>query len=181
MSTGPAFVLVDKAAGWTSHDVVARARSIFQTRKIGHAGTLDPMATGLLVLGVGRATRLLRFVTDQPKEYEATACFGVATDSLDADGEVVDRRPIEVDEDRLSGVMAGFVGDILQVPPMVSAVRIGGKRLHELARRGQEVERPPRSVRVDRLDLEGLGPGTLSTRAVPGGGRQRAVRAGPGR
>ncbi len=159
MSTGPAFVLVDKAAGWTSHDVVARARSIFQTRKIGHAGTLDPMATGLLVLGVGRATRLLRFVTDQPKEYEATACFGVATDSLDADGEVVDRRPIEVDEDRLSGVMAGFVGDILQVPPMVSAVRIGGKRLHELARRGQEVERPPRSVRVDRLDLEGLGPG----------------------
>lgn len=173
MNTGPGFVLVDKAGGWTSHDVVAKARGIFGTRKIGHAGTLDPMATGLLVLGIGGVTRLLRFVTGQPKEYEATACFGVATDTLDADGEVVDRKPMEVGEDEIAGVLAGFVGDILQVPPMVSAVKVGGKRLHELARRGQEVERPPRSVRVDRLELEGFAPGPyprVRIRVVGGSG-----------
>ena len=173
MNTGPGFVLVDKAGGWTSHDVVAKARGIFGTRKIGHAGTLDPMATGLLVLGIGGVTRLLRFVTGQPKEYEATACFGVATDTLDAEGKVVDREPMEVGEDEIAGVLAGFVGDILQVPPMVSAVKVGGKRLHDLARRGQEVERPPRSVRVDRLELEGFAPGpypSVRIRVVGGSG-----------
>ena len=159
MSVGPGFVLVDKAAGWTSHDVVAKARTLFATRKIGHAGTLDPMATGLLVLGLGAATRLLRFITDQPKEYVATARFGVATDTLDADGKVLDRRPMQVGTDDVTGVLAGFLGDIRQVPPMFSAVRVGGKRLHELARRGQEVERPPRSVRVDRIRVEGFEPG----------------------
>ena len=159
MNTGPGFVLVDKAGGWTSHDVVAKARGVFRTRRIGHAGTLDPMATGLLVLGIDRATRLLRFITDQPKEYEATACFGVATDTLDAEGEVLERRPMEVDEEDVVGVLNGFVGDILQVPPMVSAIRIGGKRLYEMARRGHEVERPSRSVSVRRLDLEGFDPG----------------------
>ena len=150
------FALVDKSGGWTSHDVVAKARGIFGTRKIGHAGTLDPMATGLLVLGIGRATRLLRFITDQPKEYEAVVCFGVATDTLDAEGEVLDRRPMEVGADDIARVLPCFTGDILQVPPMVSAVKIAGKRLHDLARRGQEVERPPRTVRVDRLELEGF-------------------------
>ena len=110
MSAGPGFVLVDKAGGWTSHDVVATARGIFGTRKIGHAGTLDPMATGLLVLGIRGATRLLRFVTDQPKEYEATVRFGVATDTLDADGEVLDRRPMEVGdrEDVARGAWTAF-------------------------------------------------------------------------
>lgn len=167
------FTLVDKAGGWTSHDVVARARRIFGIRRIGHAGTLDPMATGLLVLGIGRATRLLRFITEQAKEYEATACFGVATDTLDADGEVSERRPMNIDRDRVEAAMAGFVGDLMQAPPMVSAVRIGGKRLHELARRGQVVERPPRPVRVDGLTLERFDPGAYPSvrfRVVGGGG-----------
>ncbi|MDE0168633.1 MAG: tRNA pseudouridine(55) synthase TruB [bacterium] len=159
MSVGPGFVLVDKATGWTSHDVVAKARTLFRIRKIGHAGTLDPMATGLLVLGLGAATRLLRFITDQPKEYVATACFGVTTDTLDADGEVLDRTPMEVGAADVAEVMAGYVGEVLQVPPMFSAVRVGGKRLHDLARSGHKIERSPRSVRVDRIGLEGFEPG----------------------
>lgn len=159
MTAGPGFVLVDKAAGWTSHDVVAKARTLFATRKIGHAGTLDPMATGLLVLGLGAVTRLLRFITDQPKEYEATACFGVATDTLDADGEVLDRTPMDVGAGEVAETMARFVGEVTQVPPMFSAVKVGGRRLHDLARRGKEVERPPRSVRVDHLGIEGFQPG----------------------
>ena len=167
------FTLVDKAGGWTSHDVVARARRIFGIRRIGHAGTLDPMATGLLVLGIGRATRLLRFITAQAKEYEATARFGVATDTLDADGEVLERCPMDIDRGGVEAAMAGFVGDLMQAPPMVSAVKVGGKRLHELARRGQVVERPPRPVRVDRLTLERFDPGAypiVRFRAVGGGG-----------
>ena len=173
MSAGSGFMLVDKAGGWTSHDVVARSRRILGMRRIGHAGTLDPMATGLLVLGIGRATRLLRFVTDLPKEYEATALFGVATDSLDADGEVTGRAPMSIDRDDLDGIMDRFRGEILQRPPMVSAVKVGGKRLHELARRGEEVERPARRVRVDRLDLEGFVAGPfpeVSLRVVGGSG-----------
>lgn len=173
MSAGSGFMLVDKAGGWTSHDVVARSRRILGMRRIGHAGTLDPMATGLLVLGIGRATRLLRFVTDLPKEYEATALFGVATDSLDADGEVTGRAPMSIDRDDLDGIMDRFRGEILQRPPMVSAVKVGGKRLHELARRGEEVERPARRVRVDSLDLEGFVAGPfpeVSLRVVGGSG-----------
>ena len=172
--TGPTgFVLIDKAGGWTSHDVVAKARGLFGIRKIGHAGTLDPMATGLLVLGLGRATRLLRFITDQPKEYRAVARFGVATDTLDADGEEVYRRELAVGQADVTMAMAGFVGSILQTPPMVSAVKIGGKRLHQLARRGEEVERPARRVRVDRLELERFEPGPfpqVSFRVVGGSG-----------
>lgn len=159
MSTGSGFVLVDKAGGWTSHDVVARSRRILGMRRIGHSGTLDPMATGLLVLGIGRATRLLRFVTELPKEYEATARFGVATDSLDADGEVTARAPMSIDREDVASAMDRFRGEILQTPPMVSAVKVGGKRLHELARRGEEVERPARRVTVCRLDLEGFSAG----------------------
>ena len=159
MTAGPGFVPVDKAAGWTSHDVVAKARKLFATRKIGHAGTLDPMATGLLVLGLGAATRLLRFITDQPKEYVATACFGVATDTLDADGEVLDRTPMQVGAGEVAETMARFLGEVTQVPPMFSAVKVGGRRLHDLARRGQEVERPARLVRVDHFGIEGFKPG----------------------
>jgi len=159
VSIGPGFLLADKAGGWTSHDVVAKARRITGIRKIGHAGTLDPMATGLLVLGVGSATRLLRYVTDLPKEYEAVARFGVATDSLDADGEITGRKPMNFDQEALEQAMRGFLGDIRQTPPMVSAVKVGGKRLHELARKGEEVERPARTVRVNRLDLEEFLPG----------------------
>ena len=159
MTVDAAFVLVDKAGDWTSHDVVGKARRIFNMKKIGHAGTLDPMATGLIVLGLGRATRLLRFVQGQPKEYLATAMFGVATDSLDADGAILDRTPMQVSEADVSGVLERFIGEIHQIPPMVSAVQIGGRRLYDLAREGKEIDRPPRLVTVSRLVVEGFAPG----------------------
>jgi tRNA pseudouridine55 synthase len=149
--------VVDKPAGHTSHDVVARARRHLGTKKVGHAGTLDPDATGVLVLGVGRATRLLRYVGDLPKSYVGEVVLGVATSTLDASGEVVgtaDMARIGVDDVRTAAA-AGMVGTISQVPPMVSAVQVGGRRLHELARAGIEVEREAREVTVHRFDVEG--------------------------
>jgi tRNA pseudouridine55 synthase len=152
------FLLVDKEAGWTSHDVVAKVRRLTETRKVGHAGTLDPLATGLVVLGLGRATRLLRFVQDAPKEYLAHAKLGVATDSLDADGAVLSREPMAVSEAEVRRAMARFVGTIPQIPPMVSARKVDGRRLYELARRGVEVEREARLVEVSSLDLLDFAP-----------------------
>ena len=149
------FAVVDKQAGPTSHDVVARARKRFGTRKVGHAGTLDPDATGVLVLGVGRATRLLQFLTGLDKSYETEIQFGVETSTLDAAGEVTathEMGPLDVEVVRAA--TAGFLGDIQQIPPMVSAIKVDGRRLHELAREGKEVDRPPRQVHVDRFDLE---------------------------
>lgn len=153
---GPSGIcIVDKPAGWTSHDVVARARKLLGTRKVGHAGTLDPMATGVLVLGVGRGTRLLTFITGVGKSYEATIRFGVETDSLDADGEVTATHDMSgLDPDAVRRGAARLTGDLLQVPPMVSALKVDGRRLHELAREGVEVERPPRPVTVSRFDVE---------------------------
>lgn len=151
--TRPGFVLVDKPAGWTSHDVVAKLRGLFGIKKVGHAGTLDPMATGLIVVGLRRATRLLRFVQAAPKEYIARAVFGVATDSLDADGAVLERSEMDFSEEELRAAMARFEGRIAQVPPMVSARKIGGKKLYELARAGIEVEREAREVFIHDLEL----------------------------
>jgi tRNA pseudouridine55 synthase len=155
--------VVDKPAGCTSHDVVARARRVLGTRKVGHAGTLDPDATGVLVLGVGRATRLLRYVGDLPKSYVGEVVLGVATSTLDAAGEVVataDMGGVGLDDVRVAA--AGMVGTISQVPPMVSAVQVGGRRLHELARAGVEVEREARTVTVFRFDVvEEAGPGVF--------------------
>ncbi len=149
------FAIVDKEPGWTSHDVVARARKLLGTRKVGHAGTLDPPATGVLVLGVGRGTRLLRFVTELPKTYATTFQLGVETSTLDAEGEVTARHDMGgVDLDAVRRVAAGFTGEIEQIPPMVSAVKVGGRRLHELARAGEEVERPARAVTVHELAVE---------------------------
>lgn len=153
--SGPnGFAIIDKEAGWTSHDVVARARGLLGTRKVGHSGTLDPPATGLLILGVGRGTRLLRFITELPKTYVATFRLGTETSTLDAEGEVTavhDMPLVSVEEVRT--VARAFVGPIEQIPPMVSAVKINGKRLHELARQGIEVERPPRSVTIFELSI----------------------------
>jgi tRNA pseudouridine55 synthase len=146
-------VLVDKPGGITSHDVVNRLRRTFGTRKVGHAGTLDPMATGLLVLGVGRATRLLRFLGDLPKEYEGVGHLGVRTTTLDAEGEVVSDGPVEVDRAGLEAAMASLTGWIEQVPPAYSAVKVGGVKLYEAARRGRPVEAPARRVRVDAFEL----------------------------
>lgn len=147
--------VVDKAAGMTSHDVVARARKALGTRKVGHSGTLDPDATGVLLLGVGPATRLLRFLTDLTKTYTAEIVLGAETDTLDASGEVTathDMGGVGIDEVRAAA--ATLTGDIEQVPPMVSAVRVGGRRLHELAREGEEVEREARPVTVHRFGVE---------------------------
>lgn len=153
------FLLVDKPQGWTSHDVVARTRTLLGERRIGHAGTLDPMATGLLVLGVGRATRLLRFVQQAPKQYEAMAMFGVATDTLDADGAVLEREPMTITQEDVESVLPRFRGRILQVPPMVSALKVGGLRLYEMARQGIEVERDERAVEIHELSVTDFAPG----------------------
>lgn len=152
------FLLVDKPPGWTSHDVVAKVRGLLGIKKVGHAGTLDPMATGLVVLGLGRATRLLRFVQSAPKEYVATAVFGVATDSLDADGAILEREEMAVSQSDVESVMTRFVGRIAQVPPMVSARKVGGRKLYELAREGVEVEREARDVDIYQLDLLDFSP-----------------------
>jgi tRNA pseudouridine55 synthase len=147
--------VVDKPAGWTSHDVVARCRRIVGQRRVGHSGTLDPDATGVLLVGLGRVTRLLRYLTDLPKAYTGEVVLGVATSTLDASGDVVgewDMRGVTVDDVR-AVVAARFVGEVEQVPPMVSAVKVGGRRLHELARAGVEVERSARRVTVHRFDV----------------------------
>ena len=151
-------VVVDKEPGWTSHDVVARVRTVFGQRRAGHAGTLDPDATGVLLVGLGRVTRVLRYLTALGKEYTAEIVLGSATDTLDASGVVVaewDMSDVTLEEARAAA--AGLTGLVEQVPPMVSAVKVGGRRLHELARRGVDVQRPIRTVRVERFDLEATG------------------------
>jgi tRNA pseudouridine55 synthase len=149
------FAVVDKPAGWTSHDVVAKARGLLGTRKVGHSGTLDPDVTGVLLLGVGRGTRLLRYMTALGKRYEGTFVLGVETTTLDASGEVVathDQSAVTLaDVQRVAAER--FTGLIMQIPPMVSAVKVGGRRLHELAREGIEVEREPRPVTIYELTI----------------------------
>jgi tRNA pseudouridine55 synthase len=156
-------VVVDKEPGLTSHDVVARCRRIFGLRRVGHAGTLDPDATGVLLVGLGRATRLLRFLSPLGKVYTAEIVLGTATSTLDASGVVVgtwDMRGVTLDQARAAA--RALTGPIMQVPPMVSAVKVDGRRLHQLAREGVEVERPARPVTVDRFELAaGDTPGVL--------------------
>jgi tRNA pseudouridine55 synthase len=145
---------VDKEAGWTSHDVVARCRRIFGQKRVGHAGTLDPDATGVLLVGLGRSTRLLRFLTALPKTYEAEVVLGTSTSTLDASGEVTGTWDMDgVSLAAVRDAARGLTGAIEQVPPMVSAVKVGGRRLHALAREGIEVERQPRPVTVYRFEV----------------------------
>ncbi|MEJ7761523.1 MAG: tRNA pseudouridine(55) synthase TruB [Thermomicrobiales bacterium] len=153
------FVVIDKPASWTSHDVVGWARRVFGERRIGHAGTLDPAATGVLPLAVGQATRLVEYLSDADKAYRATIRFGVTTDSLDGDGRVVAAmNPSALTRHRVEAELAHWLGPIEQVPPMYSAIKIGGERLYEAARRGEEVERASRSIRIDALELVGWEP-----------------------
>jgi len=159
-------LVVDKPAGWTSHDVVAKLRGATRQRRVGHAGTLDPDATGVLLVGLGRVTRLLRFLQETTKAYRAEIAFGVATTTLDAAGEEVARGEMPVTEAQVRAAMTGFVGAIEQVPPMVSAIKVEGRRLHELAREGKDVERAARPVRIDRFDLEGFVPGPFPRATV---------------
>ena len=151
---------MDKPVGPTSHDVVDTVRRALRQRRVGHTGTLDPAASGVLVLCLGRATKLVRFLQAARKTYTARMVLGVETDSQDADGEVVARASAaHVDERTVCEVLMRFQGRIEQVPPMVSAVRVGGERLHELARRGEVVERDPRPVTVHDLILDAYTPG----------------------
>jgi tRNA pseudouridine55 synthase len=157
---------VHKPPGITSHDAVNTVRRALGIRKVGHAGTLDPMASGLLLIGVGRATRLLRFLGDLEKEYEGTGRLGTETDTLDAFGRVVRTAPVEVAEQELAAAMAGLVGEIEQRPPAYSAVKVEGRKLYEAARRGERLEAPPRRVLVSRFDLLRFGGSDFEFRTV---------------
>lgn len=159
-------VVVDKPASWTSHDVVGKLRKVYRQKRVGHAGTLDPDATGVLLVGLGRVTRLLRFLQDAPKTYRGRVALGVATDTLDAAGEVLEREPMPVEREQVEAVARRFVGEIEQLPPMVSAVKVGGRKLYEAARRGEDVERAPRRARVDRLEVEAYEPGPFPVATV---------------
>jgi len=153
VSAPDGLLLVDKPSGITSHDVVDRVRCALGTRKVGHAGTLDPMATGLMLVGAGRATRLLRYLSGLDKTYEGTCRLGQETDTYDAEGEVVASCDAEIGPAQLEDAIGSFVGEIEQRPPAHSAVRVGGRRLYEAARRGEAVEAPPRVVRIYSLKV----------------------------
>lgn len=150
-------LLIDKPRGMTSHDVVARVRRILRTRRVGHAGTLDPMATGVLLVAVGRGTRLVEFLMEGSKTYRATIKLGESTDTLDADGEIIERRPVPAfSEARVANACRAFLGEISQVPPMYSAIKKNGVPLYRLARQGIEVERTARVVHIERIVLHGM-------------------------
>lgn len=146
-------VIVDKPQGWTSQDVTARLRRVFSTRRIGHGGTLDPMATGVLPVFVGRATRAVEFFDHAEKTYEATLRLGMKTDTQDITGTVLEERPVTVTEQDILNVLPAFRGEILQIPPMYSALKVNGQKLYDLARKGKEVERQPRPITIHELEL----------------------------
>ena len=181
-SAGPdGIALIDKPSGITSHDAVAIVRRSLGTRKVGHAGTLDPMATGLLVMGVGRATRLLRFLGDLTKVYEGTMRLGVETATLDADGDVTRTAAVDVTDDEIDVAMAAKLGASAQRPPAFSAVKVGGRTLHEAARKGELLEAPARIVRVDRFERTSrVGDDVMFVAAVSGGTYIRVLAADVG-
>jgi tRNA pseudouridine55 synthase len=163
-------LLVDKPSGMTSHDAVDVVRRSLGTRKVGHAGTLDPMATGLLVLGVGRATRLLRYLGELPKTYVATGRLGEETDTLDADGEIVRTAPVDVSLAEVERACASLVGESMQAPPAYSAAKVGGRRLYDAARRGEVLEARPRPIRVDAFAVSAFDGRDLEARVTCSGG-----------
>ena len=146
-------LIVDKPAGWTSMDVCAKLRGIYREKRVGHAGTLDPMATGVLPVFVGQATKAVSFAENGRKEYEAELRLGLITNTQDSTGEVLETRPVSVSRSEVEAILPRFTGELRQVPPMFSAVKRNGKKLYELARRGIEVERAPRPVTVFELTL----------------------------
>ena len=146
-------IIIDKPQEWTSNDVVSRLRRVFNTRRIGHGGTLDPMATGVLPVFVGRATRGVEFFEHAEKVYEATLRFGLTTDTEDITGKTISECEVHLTEENLLAVLPKFRGDILQVPPMYSAIKVNGQKLYDLARKGREVERQPRSITIHELEL----------------------------
>lgn len=146
-------IIIDKPAAWTSMDVCAKLRGVFQEKRVGHGGTLDPMATGVLPVFIGRATRAVEFAEHQEKEYLAGLKLGVVTNTQDTTGEILEEHPVSVSRADIEQALDAFRGPIQQIPPMYSAIKIGGKKLYELARKGREVERPPRPVTIYSLEL----------------------------
>ena len=146
-------IIIDKPADWTSMDVCAKLRGILKTKKVGHAGTLDPMATGVLPVFVGQATRGVSFAESGEKEYVAKLRLGLVTDTQDTSGRTLAERPVTVTTDDIAAVLPRFTGAIQQIPPMYSAIKIGGQKLYDLARKGKEVERRPRSITIFELEL----------------------------
>ena len=146
-------LLIDKEPDWTSNDVVVKLKGILRERRIGHSGTLDPMATGLLVVFVGRATRAVQFAESDSKRYRAALRLGLTTDTQDITGNITRRESADVTQDELENVLSRFRGDIEQIPPMYSAIQIGGRRLYDIARRGGVVERKPRPVTIHELGI----------------------------
>lgn len=149
-------LIIDKPADWTSQDVVSKLRGVLHERRAGHGGTLDPMATGVLPVFFGRATRAVEFFEYAEKTYVATLRLGCVTDTQDSTGTILERRPVEVSRAALEEVLSRFLGQQSQIPPMYSAIKVGGKKLYELARSGREVERKPRSIHVFSIDLLGF-------------------------
>lgn len=146
-------IIIDKPQGWTSMDVCAKLRGMFHEKRVGHAGTLDPMATGVLPVFIGRATRAVEFAAGSDKEYIAGLKLGVVTNTQDTTGEVLEQRPVAAGREDVVRVLSQFTGLIEQLPPMYSAIKINGKKLYELARKGQEVERKPRPVTIHALEI----------------------------
>ena len=157
-------VIVDKPRGWTSQDVTARLRRVFGTRRIGHGGTLDPMATGVLPVFVGRATRAVEFFEHAEKTYETVLRLGITTDTEDMTGTVLTEEKVSFTEEQLQETLAAFRGEILQVPPMYSALKVNGQKLCDLARKGKTVERQPRPITIHELTLVERGENTLRLR-----------------
>ena len=146
-------LVIDKSAGWTSQDVAAKLRGVFHERRVGHGGTLDPMATGVRPIFIGRATRAAEFLESAEKEYVAGLRLGVVTDTQDTSGNILETHPVAVTREEVQAALRQFLGPIEQIPPMYSAIKINGQKLYELARRGQEVERKPRSITIHELEL----------------------------
>lgn len=162
MALVPSFLVIDKAPGLTSHDVVAMVRAVTGIRKVGHTGTLDPFATGVLPLALGPATRLIQYLDESRKVYDATIALGRATDTGDPTGTTIRESPVpELDRDRVEQALRGFLGEQMQTPPRYSAVKVRGKRLYEYARAGEEVEAEARPITIHDLRLVSLGPAEM--------------------
>ena len=159
-------IVVNKPEGFTSHDVVAKLRGILKTRRIGHSGTLDPMATGVLPVFVGRATRACEFATADSKTYRAEMLLGIDTDTQDITGKVLKECSVDVDDTKLQAILPKFLGEISQIPPMYSAIKVDGKKLYELARQGVEVERKPRRVVIHSISAEFIGENKVALEAT---------------
>jgi len=149
-------VNVYKEPGFTSHDVVAKLRGITHQKKIGHTGTLDPDAVGVLCVCLGAATHVCDMLTDETKEYEAVMLLGISTDTQDTSGKILDQKEVSVSEDDIREVISHYVGDISQIPPMYSALKVGGKKLYELAREGKEIERKPRNITIHNIEIKDI-------------------------